>query len=226
MSKKTAETVLLDEDNPGDARLLREMLNESAARIRLVTVPSMAGAEAHLAAHTADVILLDLGLADAQGLEAVRRAHKAAPRTPLVVLTGLDDETMAVQTLQVGAQDYLVKGQIESAALLRAIRYAIERKTAEENLFAEKERAQVTLDCIGDAVICTDIAGNITFLNVLAEKFSGWSRGEAIGRPMSEVFCVLGAGKPPVDAGLHANRDRAPWPDARAARLRSYPARR
>jgi PAS domain-containing protein len=137
--------------------------------------------------------LLDLGLPDAQGLEAVRRAHAAAPRVPLVVLTGLDDESLAAQALQKGAQDYLIKGQIETRGLFRALRYAIERKIMEEVLFGEKERAQVTLNCIGDAVICRDLPGNITFLNLVAEKMTGWSRVEAEGQPMAEVFRVLDA---------------------------------
>ena len=115
------------------------------------------------------------------------------PAFPLVVLTGLDDESLAAQALQEGAQDYLIKGQIETRGLLRALRYAIERKTMEEALFVEKERAQVTLNCIGDAVICTDISGNITFLNVVAERMTGWSWQEAAGRPMAEVFRILDA---------------------------------
>src|SRR6187549_1373360 len=144
-------------------------------------VRCMGDAELRLAEPAVDVILLDLGLPDAQGLGAVRRAHAAAPRVPLVVLTGLDDDTIAVQALQEGAQDYLVKGQIETRGLLRALRYAVERKTMEEALFSEKERAQITLDCIGDAVICTNIDGDITFLNVVAEKLTGWSWAEAGG---------------------------------------------
>src|SRR6185369_11189108 len=148
-------------------------------------------AEEHLAEHAVDIILLDLGLPDAQGLEAVRRAHAAAPHAPLVVLTGLDDESLAAQCLQEGAQEHLIKGQIETRGLLRALRYAVERKTMEEALFAEKERAQVTLNCIGDAVACTDIAGNITFLNLVAEKMTGWSWQEAASRPMAEIFRIL-----------------------------------
>ena len=168
--------LLLVEDNPGDARLLREMFNEQGSHdTELTHVETMSDAEKHLAEHAVDIILLDLGLPDAQGLEAVRRAHAAAPRVPLVVLTGLDDESLAAQALQEGAQDYLIKGQIETRGLLRALRYAVERKTMEEALFVEKERAQVTLNCIGDAVVCTDIAGNITFLNLVAEKMTGWS---------------------------------------------------
>jgi len=111
----------------------------------------------------------------------------------LVVLTGLDDESMAAQALREGAQDYLIKGQIETRGLLRALRYAVERKIMEEALFAEKERAQVMLNSIGDAVICTDISGNITFLNRGAEKMTGWSWQEAAGRPMAEVSRILDA---------------------------------
>jgi diguanylate cyclase (GGDEF)-like protein/PAS domain S-box-containing protein len=85
----------------------------------------------------------------------------------------------------------LLKGQIEARGLLRSLRYAIERKIMEEALFAEKERAQVTLSCIGDAVVCTDISGDVTFLNPVAETMTGWSLTEAVGRPMAEVFRTL-----------------------------------
>jgi len=132
MSPKLIKTLLLVEDNLGDARLLREMLNgQNSFNTQLTQLESMTAAETHLAKHAVDIILLDLGLPDAQGLEAIRRAHAAAPGVPLVVLTGLDDESLAVQALQLGAQDYLIKGQIETRGLLRALRYAIERKTME-----------------------------------------------------------------------------------------------
>jgi diguanylate cyclase (GGDEF)-like protein/PAS domain S-box-containing protein len=192
--KKFINALLVIEDNPGDARLLREMFNEEASRgIELMHAETMVEAEQMLALRSVDAMLLDLGLPDAQGLGAVRRAHAAAPRIPLVVLTGLDDESLAGQALQEGAQDYLIKGQIETRGLLRALRYAIERKSMEEALFVEKERAQVTLNCIGDAVVCTDITGNISFLNLVAEKMTGWSRQEAYGRPTAEVFQILDA---------------------------------
>ena len=192
MIRQSAMPLLLVEDNPGDVRLLREMLDEQEAdRIELINVTPMSQAEAHLAASVVEIILLDLGLPDAQGLEAIRRAHAAAPRIPLVVLTGLDDERLAALSLQEGAQDYLIKGQIEARSLRRSLRYSIERKIMEEALFAEKERALVTLNSIGEAVVCTDIAGNITFLNLVAEKMTGWPLQEAAGRPMTEVFRTL-----------------------------------
>jgi diguanylate cyclase (GGDEF)-like protein len=134
---KSITRLLLIEDIPGDSRVLREMFNEQGSHnTELAHVKCMSDAETHLAEHAVDIILLDLGLPDAQGSEAIRRAHAAAPGVPLVVLTGLDDESLAVQALQQGAQDYLIKGQIETRGLLRALRYAIERKTMESAALA------------------------------------------------------------------------------------------
>ncbi len=189
MSDRSATRLLLVEDNPGDARLLREMLREPGSLQTAVThVRSMGDAEVCLSNGSTDIILLDLGLPDADGLGAVRRTHAAAPRIPLVVLTGLDDEKLANLALQEGAEDYLIKGQIESRGLVRALRYAMERNVMQEALFVEKERAEVTLNSIGDAVISSDVSGTITFLNLKAEMMTGWSRHEAVGKHMADVF--------------------------------------
>lgn len=194
MSSESIKRILLVEDNLGDARLLREMLSELGSHHAIVThVQHMRAAEQHLEVQPTDVILLDPGLPDAQGLESIRRAHAAAPAVPLVVLTVVDDDLLAVKALQAGAQHYLVKGQIEPRGLLRAMHFAIERKSMEDALFAEKERAEVTLKCIGDAVICTDIEGKITFLNLVAEKMTGWVSQAAQGRPLAGVVRILDA---------------------------------
>jgi len=194
MRKKSIKVLLLVEDNPADVRLLREMFHEqSSHNTELTQVGTMGEAEKHLAEGMVDIILLDLGLPDAQGLESIRRARAVAPGVPLVVLTSLDDESMASQALQEGVQDYLIKGQIDARGLLRALRYAVERKIMQEALFDEKELAQVTLNSIGDAVICANVSGSITFLNPVAQRMTGWSQGEAAGRPMAEVFRILGA---------------------------------
>jgi len=212
MNTKSIKVLLLVEDNPGDARLLREMFNEhGSSYTELTHVECMSDAEKHLAEREVDIILLDLGLPDAQGVGAVRRVRAAAPHVPVVVVTGLDDESLAAQALQEGAQDYLIKGQIDARGLLRALRYAIERKIMEEALFVEKERAQVTLNSIGDAVVCTDISGNITFLNLVAERMTGWSWQEAASRPMDEVLRILDATSRettpnPMDMAVGRNR--------------------
>lgn len=119
--------VLLVEDNPGDALLLRETLSDTAARIEWTQAKSLATAIAAVAEKSFDVVLLDLSLPDSQGLDTFAKLHKIAPDAPVIMLTGLNDEDLAVQAMNQGAQDYLVKGASDGAALLRAMRYAIER---------------------------------------------------------------------------------------------------
>jgi signal transduction histidine kinase len=127
MTEKALQ-VLLVEDNAGDVRLLREMFGkEKAGSFELTHFLRMSDAVTHLANNAVDIVLLDMGLPDGHGLDTVRRAHAAAPTVPLIVLTGLDDETLADQAMKEGAQDYLIKGQIENRALPRALRHAIER---------------------------------------------------------------------------------------------------
>jgi diguanylate cyclase (GGDEF)-like protein/PAS domain S-box-containing protein len=196
MIKKAMRVLLMIEDNPGDVRLLREMFNERDLEAHeLIHVTSLAEAEQYLAVCSVDVILVDLRLPDSDGLESVRRTHAAAPHVALVVLTRMD-ESMGVAALREGAQDYLIKDQVDGRGLVRALHHAIERKALDEALFAEKERAQVTLNSIGDAVICTDITGNVTFMNIVAEKMTGWSRQDAVGLPVSDVFQILDTKSP------------------------------
>jgi len=134
--------LLLVEDNSLDVRLLREILKQAPFEFVLSEVGYMREAESRLATNAVDIILLDLGLPDAQRLEAVRRARAAAPRVPLIVLTGCEDELVADQALQEGAQDFLVKRQIETAGLLRAIRHATQRMKAEVEMQKAQEEAE------------------------------------------------------------------------------------
>jgi signal transduction histidine kinase len=120
--------ILLVEDNAGDARLLREMFRmEGPDTFELTHVLRMSEAVIHLAKGSVDILLLDMGLPDAHGLDTVRLAHSVAPSVPLIVITGLADEALAAEAMKEGAQDYLIKGQIENRALPRALRHAIER---------------------------------------------------------------------------------------------------
>jgi PAS domain S-box-containing protein len=137
-------TILLVEDNPGDVRLLKELLKEvSDAPFVLTSVERLDGALAYLAKQPVDVILLDLALPDSQGLETFTKIHDRAGATPIVVLTGLDRETLTHQVMQAGAQDYLVKGQVHGTLLMRSMRYAIERKRAEEALRRVKDELEL-----------------------------------------------------------------------------------
>jgi signal transduction histidine kinase len=130
--------VLLVEDSAGDVSLIRAMLvREGPASFELTHMVFMGEAEVHLAKGGVDVVLLDMGLPDAHGLDSLRRARAAAPGIPLIVMTGLEDEELAAEAMAEGAQDYMIKGQIESRALPRALRHAIERQRmqTETNLF-------------------------------------------------------------------------------------------
>ncbi len=125
--------ILLIEDNPGDARLIREMLSESKG-IRFGLEWARSLAEGITSGENFDVILLDLGLPETQGLDSFRQVQEKAPRVPIIVLTGLADEELALQAVKLGAQDYLLKGQTGASLLIRALSYGIERKRMEETL--------------------------------------------------------------------------------------------
>src|SRR4030067_3429642 len=139
MGKKELH-ILLIEDNPGDVRLIREMLAESKLQLfSLEHSGSLSDGLDSLSKNTYDVVLLDVGLPDSSGLDSVHEIKKAAPVLPVVMLTGLDDEKTAVSALQLGVQAYLVKGRIESGLLVRSLQYAIERKQIEEELRRHRE---------------------------------------------------------------------------------------
>ncbi|MFQ5795069.1 MAG: ATP-binding protein [Candidatus Bipolaricaulia bacterium] len=125
--------VLLIEDNPGDARLIREVLAEvKGASFDLECADRLSIGLEHLAEGGINVVLLDLSLPDSQGIDTFAEVHTQASGVPIVVLTGLDDEALAVKTVHEGAQDYLVKGQLDNHLLVRAMRYAIERKQIDQ----------------------------------------------------------------------------------------------
>jgi diguanylate cyclase (GGDEF)-like protein len=123
--------VLLVEDNPGDARLVQELLAEANGPFHLTHVATLTDARHQLMTDVIDCVLLDLSLPDASRLEAPMQLRAAAPDVPIVILSGLQDELLAIKAVQEGAQDYLVKGRVDGAAIGRSITYAAERKTLE-----------------------------------------------------------------------------------------------
>jgi PAS domain S-box-containing protein len=126
--------VLLVEDNPADARLVQEMLKDLHRQIELTHAPRLRDALAHLRSQAFSAILLDLSLPDSDGLETFVRARAEAGQAPILVLTGLADEEVAARAVREGAQDYLVKAEVDGPLLYRAIRYAVERHAADEAL--------------------------------------------------------------------------------------------
>ena len=138
-----------------------------------------------------DAILLDLFLPDSQGIDCFDKVFLAARRVPILVLEGSDDEDVARQAVQRGAKDRVLRKHIDRYAFPLALQHIVERAAVEEALFVERERARVTLNSIGDGVMCTDTEGKVTYLNLIAEKMTGWSHGEACGRMLTEVFRII-----------------------------------
>lgn len=138
-------------------------------------------------------ILLDLYLPDGRGIDTFDRLFRAAPRIPILVLIDPQDEKTAKLAVQCGAQDYLFKGRLEPHLLCKTLGSMIERAAYSEALFEERERAQITLNAIGDAVVSTDVLGRITYLNVVAENLTGWSRMEATGHALEDIIKIVDA---------------------------------
>src|SRR5204862_1143637 len=134
---------------------------------------------ARLAHSGVDVVLLDLGLPDSQGLDTFVRARRGAPNEPIVVISGLDDEQLALEAVRSGAQDYLVKGRIEGQLLARVLRYAIERKRAEEAVRAREAHYRTILEHSADAIALLDRAGTLIYASHSTER--------VLGHPADEV---------------------------------------
>jgi len=143
--------VLLIEDNPEDSRLLHLLLSESATtQFQMTHVARLSDALTRLGAERFDVVLCDLSLPDSQGFETFQWLNANAPDKPIIVLSGLDDETLAVKAVREGAQDYLVKGRVDHHILSRAITYAIERHGAEQALEESEKHYKFLLESITD----------------------------------------------------------------------------
>ena len=189
---RPSDNVLLIEDNPGDAKLVqRALTNTRFGPFQIEWVKDLADGLERLSRGGIEAVVADLSLPDSSGMETLDRLLLAAPRIPILILSGSDEEEIASQAVQHGAQDYLPKNHLDRYTLSRAVRNMIDRKIAEDALFIEKERAQVTLNSIGDAVLCTDIGGKVTYLNIVAERMTGWSRRQALGRSLGEVFRII-----------------------------------
>jgi diguanylate cyclase (GGDEF)-like protein/PAS domain S-box-containing protein len=184
--------ILLIDDDPSHAKAFEEALiaaGDSPSNFEWLRTLS-SGLE-RLARKGLWAIFLNLLLPDSRGIETLDRLLSANSTAPILVLGGANDDELCKTALLHGAQDYLLEGHIDSYSFARAIRNIIEREIARQELFIEKDRAQVTLNSIGDAVLSTDILGNVVYLNVVAEHMTGWSRKEAVGHPLGDVFQLI-----------------------------------
>lgn len=197
LSARPARTrVLLVEDNPLDARLIEEQLTEhESEEFQLAWARSLAEARQELQAGGVDVVLLDLTLPDSWGLETFVQIHTQAPLVPVVVLSGMTNEKVALQALQGGAQDYLVKGQAEAGILKRAMRYAIERQRIELALQRERDLFQTLMDHVPDLIYFKDRQSRFVRINRALARHVGLDDPQAaVGQTDHDVFANGHAG--------------------------------
>jgi len=177
MQESPEINILLIEDNPGDARLIRDMLDEGYHnRFSFFHVKTLSEAGDKLSACPFDAVLLDIGLPDSTGVDSITKIKHIYPETPVIMLTGLDDEETAIASLKMGAQDYLVKGQIETALLLRSIRYAIERNHSSLIIASNQRFIQNIADTTPDILYIFDLIDHrLVYVNKALEHMLGYS---------------------------------------------------
>jgi PAS domain S-box-containing protein len=185
--------VLLVEDNPVDARMIAALLRTPLATLRCGHVTRLREALERLRiAGPVDVILLDLNLDDSCGYETFDRVRQAAPHAAILVLSGSDDEELAIRTVREGAQDYLVKGSFDGKLLLRAIRYAMERKRSEEALRQSETTVRAIFENSLDAIVIFEgQSGICSEANAAAAALLGVSREALVGSTLCH-FCEKG----------------------------------
>jgi two-component system, cell cycle sensor histidine kinase and response regulator CckA len=169
--------VQLIEDNPADAQFVRELLRKEP-EIIIETADRLSRAIEYLSNGQTDVIVLDLGLPDSQGLDALTGLSNVAPHVPIVVLTGYDDETLGRRSIGMGAQDYLVKPVISGAKLARTLRFAIERKRTELALRSSEAKYRQLHESLMDGFVRVDMQGRIIDSNSTYQKMLGYSEDE------------------------------------------------
>jgi diguanylate cyclase (GGDEF)-like protein/PAS domain S-box-containing protein len=199
MSADEARILLIGPDS-SEGRSVRQALSDARdGSFVLECAPRLADGLERLRASAFAAVLLDLCLPDSQGIATFEEVARVAPHIPILVIGSPDDEDAVAEAVQRGAQDYLHRARIDSYTLPRILKRSIERQAADEALFLEQQRADVTLNSIGDAVLSSDILGHVTYLNPVAERMTGWLRHEAVGRPVDEVLEIVdGTTREPV----------------------------
>jgi diguanylate cyclase (GGDEF)-like protein/PAS domain S-box-containing protein len=204
--------VLLVEGDPAEAQaLITALADPRCGPCAVEWVTSLAEALERLKSDGISAVLLDLFLPDSQGIETFDRLFRAAPRVPILVLSNLADEDKAGEAVQRGAKDYLLKGHLGSYSLPQTLQNIVRRSSSEEVTFVQMERSRVTLDSIGDAVLSIDMSGNVTYVNRVAEKMTGWPQKEAEGRPLAQVFQIIDGvtrepAPDPMECAIQQNR--------------------
>jgi PAS domain S-box-containing protein len=178
--------ILLIEDNPGDARLVQEALLEKPTGVtfEFQVVGKLTDGLSKLAREPIDIVLLDLNLPDSFGFETFNRLHNQFSAVPIVVLSGVGTEFLAVKTVNAGAQDYIFKDSLDNHSLVvRTIRYAVGRYRIQKQLRVTEDRLRTVIRSTSDGILIVDLKGQIRFANRAAEDFFTTAPQGLIGKP-------------------------------------------
>jgi len=182
--------LLVDAESDDAARIFVELRSATEGQFHVEWLRGLSEGRARLQAGGVAAIVLDLKLRESLGAEMFDSIFQTAPAVPILMLCEADTEELARRLLRSIADDYLFKNQADGYRLKRTLRLMMERRKAEAVLL-ELEATSATLDSIGEAVLRTDPHGNITYLNRIAERMTGWERAEALGRPVMEVLRII-----------------------------------
>jgi diguanylate cyclase (GGDEF)-like protein/PAS domain S-box-containing protein len=188
----TDHRVLLIARDSAEAEMVRAACAETGGPAFAVEwVGQLAAGIERLKGGRVDGVILALFLPDSEGLATFERVSETAPGVPVLIVCDAGDELLAIAAMERGAQDYLLTTGLDSVSLRHALSTMIRRSAMTNALSISQERANITLNSIGEGVLSIDTTGHITYLNVAAERITGWTRGKGLGRPIAEVFQVV-----------------------------------
>lgn len=181
--------VLLIEDNRGDAFLIQRMLKEvTKTNFKVKHAPKLSQGLEYISNEDYDVILLDLALPDSVGIETFNKTNKSAPELPIIILTGLSDEEFAINAVGEGAQDYLVKAEVDSRLLDRAIKYAIERNLIEDKLKKSEERYRVMVEKTQSGIFLINPYNQLSYVNRQMAEMLGYDEKEMMNKSVFDFM--------------------------------------
>jgi len=189
MNQPIKKSVLLIESHPDDTRLITEALqNVVQDGLQLECVKKLSDGLDRIHQGRVRGVIVDIEMPNGKGVAAFEKLRTAAPHLPILILSGVKNESVAKQAVDRGAQDYFLKTNSDQFRFRKAVRLMIERHATEEKAYLRQRCAEVTLACTGDAVIISDSAELVTHLNGPAELLTGWSQAEARGHALNEVL--------------------------------------
>lgn len=201
MNQPKKESVLLIECHPADARLITNALkNDIQDGLQVENIKKLSDGVERIQKGRVRGLIVDIEMPNGKGVAAFEKLRAAAPHVPILILSGLENENVAKQAVERGAQDYLLKSNFDHFRLRRAVHLMIERHATEEKAYFQQRCAEVTLACSGDAVIISDSAQRVTHLNGPAELLTGWSEAEARGHSLNEILGEAACDKQPTSS--------------------------